>query len=534
MIKSKIPFLKVLFYSTVALYVIVTLVPYAFVTHDGPSHLYNAHIINEILFSKNSIYEKYHTFNPTWSQPNLTGYFILCFLQLIMPFLWAEKILVAILILIFSFGFRFFLKQVSTAADWYSLLIFPFLFNTVLFWGFYNFLIGLAILFWLIGLYEKNKNKLGPQQILQLSILSILVFYSHALVFALCVLYVFVRIVIEIAYHKNFDKSFFIFAGKSLLLFLPGVILFLIYLHQQKSSDIVYADGYNLLERLSQLWFQMDSLFFSGYSESLYLKLFYIILFVLTILFLFHHWKEKKNIFIPTFILFLIYLIIYLVIPDYAAGGGIILIRANLMFFLFWIVWLSCQPLSKYIKSLIIAFYLISLPFLYLRWSVIKCGALQCKHVIELSETLIPANSVLSTIHYKNVRGFIGEYQLHSYIDLMSNLDNYIAIKQNAVTLHNYEANSSFMASYFPIIWREWKNSEFVWDPVITKGKLEYFKLAGFEQNWNHKPEIILSIGSLEADEKTKSIWDPENNYSLLKTDSIHFLNIYSLNLLNK
>ena len=529
MINSKIPFLKVLFYGTIALYIIVTLVPYAFVTHDGPSHLYNAHIINEILFSSNTIYEQYHTFNPNWSQPNLIGYFILCFLQLIVPFLWAEKILVVIYILIFSFGFRFFLKQLSTAVDWYSLMIFPFLFNTVLFWGFYNFLIGLALMFWIMGLYEKYKYKLGPQHILQLTLLSILVFYSHAMVFALCVLYVFIRIVIEITIHKNFGKHFFLFAGKSLLFFLPGVILLLIYLYQQKSSSMVYDDGYNLFKRLSQLWFQFDSLFFSGYSESFYLKLFYIILFILTLLFFYLHWKEKKNVFIPSFILFLIYFIIYLIIPDYAAGGGIILIRVNLMFFLFWLAWLSCQPLTKYIKFLIIAFYLIGLPFLYLRWCVITSGARQCKHVIESSESLIPSNAVFSTIHYKNVRGFIGEYQMHSYIDLMSNLDNYIAIKNNAVTLHNYEANSTFMASYFPIIWKEWKTSEFVWDPVISKGKLEYFKLDQFEQNWNHRPEIILSIGSLEGNEKTKSIWDSKNNYSLIKTDSIHFLNIYSL-----
>lgn len=532
MVNLKIPFLRVLFYGTVSLYVIVVLVPYAFVTHDGPSHLYNAHIINEILFSSNTIYEKYHTFNPNWSQPNLIGYFVMCPLQLIMPFLWAEKILVALYVLIFSFGFRLFLKQVSSNADWYSLMIFPFIFNTVLFWGFCNFLIGLALMFWLIGLYEKHKLKLGPLQILYLTLLSILIFYSHALVFVLSVLYVFIRIVID--NHKKWSKHLLIFSLKSILFFLPGTILFLIYLYQQKSSSIVYDEGYNLFKRLSQLWFQIDSLFFSGYSESFYLKLFYIILLILTILFFYYHWREKKNIFIPAFILFLVYFLIYLLIPDYAAGGGIILIRVNLMFFLFWIAWLSCQPLSKYIKSLIIVFYLISLPFLSLRWSVIACGALQCKHVIELSENMIPSNSVFSTIHYKNVQGFIGDYQMHSYIDLMSNLDNYIAIKHNAVTLHNYEANSAFMASYFPIIWKEWKNSEFVWAPIIRNGKLEYFKLDQFEKNWNHKPEIIISIGSLEADEKTKSIWDSENNYSLIKTDSIHFLNIYSLNLLIK
>lgn len=529
MFDIKTPPLQVIFCLTVVLHLIVALYPFAFVTHDGPSHLYNAHIINELLFSNNTIYEKYHTFNPNWSQPNLFGYFILCCLQLVVPFLWAEKILVAIYIVAFAFGFRYYLKQVSPSPDWYSLMIFPFIFNTVLFWGFYNFLLGLALSFWLIGLYERHIRKLGWTKILSLALLAVLIFYSHALIFILCAVCIGVRVVMEIGQHHKLEKLFFLF--RSILIFFPGITLFLIYLNQQKSSAIIYESGYDIFKRLSQLWLNIDSLFFSGYAEGSYLKMFYVILFILIILKVYDHWKRKISIFSPTFLSLLAVLFIYLIIPDYAAGGGIIGIRINLMVFLLAVAWMSTQPLSKYAKYLIGLFYLLSFLFLGLRWSVIECGARQCKHVMELSEDLIPANSVFSTVHYKNVRGFVGDYQMHSYIDMMSNLDNYIAIKHNSLTLHNYEASSAYMASYFPVIWKEWKSSEYVWDPSIGNGNLEYYKINQFEEKWDTKVEMILSLGSLETPEKTKSIWDVENNYSLIKADSINFLNMYSLRI---
>jgi hypothetical protein len=530
MFNFKMQVLRILFYGAVALCLLLTLIPYAFVTHDGPSHLYNAHIINNILFSTNSIYVKYHTFNPDWLQPNLIGYFVLCGLQLIVPFLWAEKILIALYVLTFSFGFRFFLKQVSPAPDWYALMLFPFIFNAVLFWGFFNFLLGLALTFWLMGLHEKYKFKLSLVRFLGLTVLAILVFYSHALVFVLCGVSVFIRAVSEIAVYPNKSKASFILALKPVFIFLPGSLLFLIYMYQQRSSAIMYDEGFNLFNRLSRLWLQIDSLSFSGYAEGNYIKLFYAVLLALAVLKIFMHWKNRQSILSPAFILFGIIFLMYLFLPDYAAGGGIISIRINLLLFLFWVTWLSTGSITTTAKYLITVFYLIGLPFFYLRWEVIAAGSRQCKQVIELSDSLIPANAVISTVHYKNVRGFTGNYQIHSYIDLMSNLDNYIAIKHNAVTLHNYEAGGACGASYFPVIWKNCKSTEYVWDPVIIKGKLEYFKLEQFERNWNHQPDFLLSIGSLEQDEKTKCIWDTKNNYSLLKTDSLHFMNIYGLN----
>ena len=207
MLMLKIFTIRNLFISTVVLYLLVVLLPYAFVTHDGPSHLYNAHIINNLLFSSSSIYEKFHAFNPNWVQPNLVGYFILCFLQLVVPFLWAEKILIALYVLIFSFGFRFYIKQISADPDWYSLLIFPFILNAILFWGFYNFLIGLAISFWFIGFYEKYRLKFGYNHFFQLIFFSLLVYFSHALVFLFSGLYVFITIVKEALIQRKFNIS---------------------------------------------------------------------------------------------------------------------------------------------------------------------------------------------------------------------------------------------------------------------------------------------------------------------------------------
>ena len=51
-----------------------------FPTIDGPSHLYNARIINELWFNNNEVLKDYFTFNPT-PEPNWTGHFLLALLM---------------------------------------------------------------------------------------------------------------------------------------------------------------------------------------------------------------------------------------------------------------------------------------------------------------------------------------------------------------------------------------------------------------------------------------------------------------------
>ena len=520
-----------LFIITVLIYTAAVLLPYAFVTHDGPSHVYNAHIINKLLFSDGSVYEKYHIINPNWVQPNLIGYLLLCFLQLIVPYLWAEKILIAVYVLLFSFGFRFFLKQVSAEADWYSLLIFPFILNAVLFWGFYNFLIGMALSFWFIGLYEKYRMKFGFIRLMQLVFWSLIVYFSHALVFLFCGLYVFVRIVADIIKLRNFKTQTFSHIILSVLVFMPGIILLVIYFFHQKDAPVAYENGYQIFTRLSSLWFAIGSLSFTGYSEGSYLKMLYAILMILSVLKFYYIWKFKQRIVSPSFIIAGFYFLIYLFLPNSVAGGGIILPRLNLMLFLFWIVWLSDQQLLRFSKYLVLAFYLISFPLLLLRWSVIESTSLHCKHILDETELIIPSNSTFITVYNKPIAGYIGNYKVHSYIDLLSKVDNYVAIRNNALTFHNYEAANYSVVSYFPVLWKNPESVEVIWKQLDTDHKLEYCDLIEFEKVWYFKPEFLLSISSLENVEKSKPIWDARNDYSLLKSDTANFLKIYTLRL---
>jgi hypothetical protein len=529
MLKLKIFTIRNLFIITVVLYLLIVLLPYAFVTHDGPSHLYNAHIINKLLFPDGSIYEKYHALNPNWVQPNLVGYLILCFLQLIAPFLWAEKILIAFYVLLFSFGFRFFMKQVSADPDWYSLLIFPFILNAILFWGFYNFLIGLALSFWFVGLYEKFRLKFGYVHIFQLILLSLLVYFSHALVFLFCGLYVFMRIFHETLVQRKFSVKTLKSSLSQGLIFVPGIILFINFILQQKNNQLLYENGFHLFNRLSLLWFRIDSLSFTGYSEGSYLKMLYVILMFLSVLKFHQILKKKEPVFSPSFIILGVYFLIYLFLPDSAVGGGIIMIRLNLVFFLFWILWLSDQPLTKLKRYMIIAFYLVSLPLLVQRWNVIESTARHCKYILDETEKTIPAHSTLSTVYIKPISCFIGNYKIHSYIDLMSKLDNYVAVKCKAMTFHNYEASNNTVASYFPVIWKNRNNSEVIWKQIDADHKLEYYELGKFEEIWNQKPGILLCIGPFEIIDKFKPVWDAQNDYSLVKSDSAKFLKIYSL-----
>src|SRR4051812_11197543 len=76
-------------------------------TQDGPSHLYNARVLNELLWG-NPRYEAYYEVRAE-PIPNWTSHIALAALYSIAPPLVAEKILVSIYMLGFAATLRYFL-----------------------------------------------------------------------------------------------------------------------------------------------------------------------------------------------------------------------------------------------------------------------------------------------------------------------------------------------------------------------------------------------------------------------------------------
>lgn len=518
-----------LFLLGILLHLVVVLQPAAFVTHDGPSHLYNAHIINQILFSEGSIHEQYHALNPNWLQPNLLGYLPLCLFQLFIPFLWAEKITVALYVLLFSFGFRFFLKQVSPRPNWYALLALPFIFNVVLFWGFFNFLFALALSFYLLGSYEKYLNKPGMRSILLLLFLSLLVFYSHVLVFVFCGIYVFIRQIHTLISAKTWTPMSFWNIFKPALFLLPGALLFLLYLSKQTSEAAGTTEVFDLGDRLDNLWLKIESLSFSGYSEGAYVVPMYLIILLLAGAKILHDKRRKISLWSVSFLVMLFFLFALLFTPNAAAGGSVIIPRLNLVFFLFLLVWIAKQDLTRPVKWMLGIYFIWSLPLLVQRYSFIQAASLQSTHVMEATLPFLQKNTVISSVHYKPVSRYLGDYQIHTYFDMMSNIDHYAALARGCLTLHNYEADRPVDNSYFPVIWKDTAMVDIIWDRSLPDQAAEYIQLDTLLSHAYPLPVFSLNIGEPMHNPAAQKIWDSLNRYEMVAQDSVSFLTIYRL-----
>jgi hypothetical protein len=124
-----------------------------FSTNDGGAHCYNVNILYSLLFDADSVYEQYFVLNPE-PVPNWAGHFFLLLCKPFFPFYQAEKILVAIFLLISPVLFRSIIKKTSSNIA-FCYFFFPFSHYNLLYLGFYNFSIGVVVLFLFINFWLK-------------------------------------------------------------------------------------------------------------------------------------------------------------------------------------------------------------------------------------------------------------------------------------------------------------------------------------------------------------------------------------------
>ena len=134
-----------------------------FATVDGPSHLYSALILKEIILSTGSIYQEtcnvnYHLF------PNWSGHVVLAILQTIFSASFTEKLFLTLLIFLFVYGIRSIIIALNPSNKYLILFVFPFIYNVNMMWGFYNFLLGFGLSLFAISMTIRYfRNRISPK-----------------------------------------------------------------------------------------------------------------------------------------------------------------------------------------------------------------------------------------------------------------------------------------------------------------------------------------------------------------------------------
>ena len=431
---------------------------------DGPAHLYNSNILNQLLFTPGTPLSAYFMFNPA-IVPNWFSSVILSAFNLILPAFIAEKILIIFFLVSLPVAFRRLVKAISPENYVLSYLIFPLTYSIVLLMGFYNFSAGLIFLLFALSAFVRNVNNLfRPPIAISMLIWFILIYFSHVFIFVITLISISMYLVVSTLV-KYIDgiislsrlltdflkKAFFVL----LMAFIPLIMMCLYYYPQLKLNSFPVYLGF---KQLSGMLMNMHVLIMYNFAfEQKYTQN---IIYILVVLFAaaIFQWFSRirlnkstspgpdsmRNIRIPfnesdTWLLIaVVVLVLFFKMPESNIFGGFISIRLSLMFYLFFFLWLSAQRISWKISGVAV-FVLLSIHFNLMMFNiralkVLDRVAQDCNNAsiyIKPNSIVLPVNCSDDWKHY--------------------HFSNYSGVDKPLVILDNYEC----MVGYFPLKWNE-------------------------------------------------------------------------------
>jgi hypothetical protein len=492
-----------------------------FPTHDGAAHLFNALTTSKIIFDKNEMYSLFFDINMNM-QPNILVHLLMVVLLKLLTPIWVYKITLSSIVLLLGFGFKFYLKKITPNYHVISVMFLPFLFNVVLFWGFFNFLFGFGITFYAFGLIEsiKNYESFKVNKVLLLGLLLFLIILCHPLPFLLVGLYFSFKFMTFWDFKKlKLSLSFFF---KFTISFSPATIFFLNFILKQKVSTTYYEEGYTWFNRLMS-FSKIESLSFIGYAEGNYLIAMYLTILILLGIVLFNFFNNKMQLndriqFKSKFFFFISLFLICLFVPYGSAGGNIIPVRFFLFSNVFLIVLVSFINLNNKSSSLILLFWLFSIPLLIMRITFISsCSNMFVK--LNQFNYLIKPNSIICSQQVDNVEFLPQKYNSHCYINIFKYSDCFSALESNSISINNFDIGTLSKESYIAL---GWKNKNLI--PVnIYKNNGWRVDLNKYNSNSGNKVDYILSYGkkevvdTLDFDNYNQIAFDSKYNIKLFK-----------------
>ena len=342
---------NILFFVLTLLYLLPIWSIQFFPTQDGPSHVYNSFILKEYFnTTQYPLLQQYYDLN-LQPMPNWFGHLVIASLMFIVDPLIAEKIMLSGYVILFLYAGRFliigvgrgsflldksqysFFSEISTNS--LPLLLFPFVYNYLLHMGFYNFSYSVGFCLLAVGYWWDNHQKLGYKQAIVFNLIMVCCYFSHM------VSTVITLIVVSILWLLTFRLSNLKKHLWQIPMLLPSCALpiWFIFSHGTKSNHVHWP-----IRRLYEYVSNLEILFsFTTFQLKLgkILSACFLLLLILTLLNLASSiWKKRHLSFQYKdgfFLISLVCIILYVLVPDGMSGGGFISHRLSLYPFLFLI-----------------------------------------------------------------------------------------------------------------------------------------------------------------------------------------------------
>ncbi|HEY9421010.1 MAG TPA: hypothetical protein VIW92_06330, partial [Thermoanaerobaculia bacterium] len=177
-----------IFFLLALLYVLPFWIVEYIPTVDGPCHTYNAWILRQHGNTEQyPLFQQYYGLNNK-PYPNWLGHGTMALLMFTVPPLIAEKLMVSGYVLLLLFGVWYLVGGVRQDQRWLAFLAFPFAYNHMFQFGFYNFSLSLALFPWILGLWWRHRTNPSLAFAVKINLLLWLCWFSHIVSFTLSLL----------------------------------------------------------------------------------------------------------------------------------------------------------------------------------------------------------------------------------------------------------------------------------------------------------------------------------------------------------
>jgi hypothetical protein len=397
------------------------------------------------------------------------------------PPLVAEKVLVSAYALTFLAGAWYLAGSVRPESRWLALLAFPFVFNLLFQFGFYNFSISLGLFLFILGFWWRHRDRPGsPVYWVGINLLLTLCYFSHILSFGLSL------VAIAVLWLATLRRDGWRRHLLHVLVLAPQGLLPLWYFTRQGGDAIA---SYWPLWRLVSYFCQLQVLSpFGGYQDWLagLQALIFLLLLVLTLRRegLRPRWRREHA--FPLLAAF--FTLLYFVSPEGLAGGSLLKNRLSLYPWLLLIPWLApaLSPRARRIVAAALALVaLLNLVFVLLWYG--RLSGDMARYLAGLA-TVEPGSRVLPVRFAHRPHG--------SRLDILGHAMSYAALEKGLIDWDNYEA----ALPYFPTQFAD----GVPWPPIQDlEGRPGHLRVrqwrnrADYVYTWRMRPQYPLQ-GRLE------------------------------------
>lgn len=482
-----------------------------FPSQDGPAHLNSANIVRLYHRLEGAALREYFTLN-TRPEPNWAGYLALAGLMDVVPPLTAEKILLTACVTLLMLSIRYALRAVRPGAAWLGVLGFPLATSYLLHVGFYNFACSLPVFFWTVGFWLRRRERAGWGAVLGLMLLSVALFFCHIVSVLAAALALGIATAWRVALDARRGALWRGLRDRALpvaVALLPAAVLAVVFFMRQGVGNVWHWSPWLLAAKLATLYWLVS---FQP-AEAVFMVVLVTVFAVVVVRNV--RAKQKSGEWCADdgwLAVAVVCFVLYFLMPEEVAGGGVVTARLALFAFFALLVWFGTLTFSAAMRRAVraigalVAVALVGMHTLtFARTNALLADYCSVASHVESGRTLL----ALSFDH----QGHTPDGRLVSHrVKPFSHASGYIAVLAGAVDLTNYEGR----ASYFPIAYRPALNpyvhignekdiesqtprADFLSYPQRTGGRVDYVLLWGVARADRAHPGVQSIFSQLAA-----------------------------------